>query len=619
MQREVNLKKLSNYLDISREIIYQTLQQMCAEKSITGFFDLKNDCFIIFTEKEIEGIISRLNKIRFTKSNLPALISELFSNLQINESQCDSLIDLLMQQGLLKGFFTKDEFISLHYVLEFLLQMFWNEGKISIVNTAKELKLSEKFVHETLAQLLASSRIQGFFIKNNEEFISANFIKKEIIGLIDEFPGITPPLIANKLGLEESYVEKIFDDLVYEGSIIMRQSISGDEVEYITRSKIREEIITSVSKVHQISLTEVSEKLRIQYQVIHDIFNQLISQGRIKGYIDPYSGDFITESTPIEAEPALMSPADAILLISNLNVSGKGQLILQNISIALEHKGILGIIGESGTGKSSFLKAIIGQMDSTGEVLICGYNANDPELQNVMGYVPQDLSKIYPNFTCFENIEHFGKQYGLTKNDIKERSEKIFRDLKILDLKNERVKSLSGGERRRASIAIAMIHYPKILFLDEPTSGLDPVLRKELWNMLSNLNEDYGTSLVVVTHYPEEGQYCSKICMFVKSKGIVAVGNPRKLIRSLPGAGRVIILELKKPLSKIKEILLQNKGIDYVLDERKNEKFRIFSSNPMQMIVKEITSLVKMTDIQNISQGEANMTDFFRIKLLLES
>jgi ABC-type multidrug transport system ATPase subunit len=192
----------------------------------------------------------------------------------------------------------------------------------------------------------------------------------------------------------------------------------------------------------------------------------------------------------------------------------------------------------------------------------------------------------------------------------------FFLTIKISDLKDTVVKNLSGGQRRRASIAIAMIHQPKILFLDEPTSGLDPVLRKELWNMLSNLNEEYGTSLVVVTHYPEEGEFCSKICMFAKDKGILAVGNPKKLIKSLPGAGRVIILELKKPFSKISELLSRQKGFEYLLEERKNEKFRIFSNEPMRTIVQEITSHIKMTDIQNISQGEANLTDFFRIKLL---
>jgi len=619
MQREINIKKLSNYLNISKDFTIKTLQELCNEKKIIGIFDLKRDLFIIFMENEINGIISRLNKIRFLKSDLPQLISELFPNIQLSETQCEKLLNLLVNQGSLKGFFIKDEFISMNYLLEFLLQLFWNEGKITISDVARELKIPKEKIMEPLIQLQRFNKIQGFFIRNNEEFISSNYIKMEILNLIDNVPGITPTIIANKLGLEESFIEKVFDDLVYDGSIIMRQSISGEEIEYITRTKIREEIIKSISLIHRIPISEMAQKLRIPYQIISDIFNQLISQGKINGYIDSYTGDFIAETSSIEVEPSSISPADAILIIENLSVQGKGKLILNNVSVSLEHKGILGIIGESGTGKSTFLKAIIGEMDKiSGNVLIAGYPSTDPEVHNIIGYVPQDLSKIYPHFTCSENMEHFGRQYGLSKKEIKQRSEKIFQDLKILNLKNERVKNLSGGERRRASIAIAMIHHPKILFLDEPTSGLDPVLRKELWNMLVNLNEEYGTSLVVVTHYPEEGQYCSKICMFMKNKGIVAVGNPRKLIRSLPGAGRVIILELKKPISKLKDRLIQNKGVEYILEERKNERFRIFSTKSMRTIVKEITSIIKMTDIQKISQGEANLTDFFRIKLLSE-
>lgn len=618
MEREFNLKNLSKYLDVTKDDLIKILREMREEKQVVGFFDSKSDTFFHFKDIEVEGIISRLNKIKFSISNLPQLISEMIPNFNLSATQCSVLLNALLEQGNLRGFFTnnKDEFLSLNYLLEFLLQIFWNEGKISI-DISKKMSVSEKSIHDAIAHLQSTNKIQGVYIKNNKEFISKDYIKLEVLKLIEDVPGITIPLIANKLGLDTTFIEKIFDDLVYDGSILMRQSITGSDVEYLTKSKVREEIIKSVSLVHRVQLTEIAERLRVQYQIIFDMFNQLISQGKIKGYIDSYSGDFVVETSSVEVEEPILSPSDAILIIENISVQGRGKLILQSVSVALEHKGILGIIGESGTGKSTFLKAIIGQMDViAGNILIVGYQPKDSEIANVMGYVPQDLSKIYPNFTCLENMEHFGKQYGLNKKEIKQRSEKIFKDLKISNLKNELVKNLSGGERRRASIAIAMIHNPKILFLDEPTSGLDPVLRKELWNMLSNLNEEYGTSLVVVTHYPEEGQFCSKICMFAKDRGIVSVGNPRKLVRNLPGGGRVIILELRKPFSKVKEYLSKISGIDYILEERKNEKFRIFSINPMRSIVKEITSAIKMTDIQNISQGEANMTDFFRIKLL---
>jgi len=617
MQREVKLKSLANYLNISQESLVKILQEMCDEKRIIIIFDDKNNSFLFFTEKEVEGISSRLNVLKFTNSDVPKIISEIIPEISITESQCNVLLELLRKQNFIKGFQTKECFVSLNYLLDFLLQLFWNEGKIPIKNMAKTIKVSENCITEALTHLQSSNKIQGFYIKNNEEFISNNLIKVEILKMNDEVPGITIPLIANKLGLEESFIEKVFDELIYDGSLIMRQSISETEVEYVTKNKIREEITRSLSTIHKISLNDIAQRLRIQYQIIYDIFNQLISLGKIKGYIDSYTGEFVAETSALEAEQPLESPSDAILVIENLTVQVKEKTILENVSAALEHKGILGIIGESGTGKSTFLKATIGQMEiKSGNILIAGYSPHDSEISNIIGYVPQDLSKIYPNFTCLENMEHFGKQYGLSTKEIKQRSDKIFSDLKILDLKDTPVKNLSGGQRRRASIAIAMIHHPKILFLDEPTSGLDPVLRKELWNMLSNLNEEYGTSLVVVTHYPEEGEFCSKICMFAKERGIVAIGNPKRLIKSLPGAGRVILLELKKPFPKISEILSKSKGIEYILEERKSEKFRLFSNEPMRSIVQEITSNIKMTDIQNISQGEANLTDFFRIKLL---
>ena len=617
MQREINIKSLSNYLNVSQDSLMEILQELSNEKKVIIIFENKNNSFVFFTEKEIEGISSRLNVLKFSSSDLPAIISEIIPEIHLTESQCTTLLQLLLKANLIKGFQTKECFVSLNYLLEFLLQLFWNEGKISIKSIAKTLKVTENCITESLAHLQSSNKIQGFYIKNNEEFIGNNVVKVEILKMIEEVPGITIPLIANKLGLEESMIEKIFDEIIYDGSLLMRQSIAGNEIEYVTKNRVREEIIRSLSTIHKISLNEIAERLRIQYQIIHDIFTQLLALGKIEGYIDSYTGEFIVETSTLEAEPSLETPSDAFLIIENLTVQAREKTILENVSIALERKGILGILGESGTGKSTFLKAIIGQIEiKCGNILIASHSPHDPEIPNIIGYVPQDLSKIYPNFTCLENMEHFGKQYGLSTKEIKQRSEKIFADLKISDLKDTVVKNLSGGQRRRASIAIAMIHQPKILFLDEPTSGLDPVLRKDLWNMLSNLNEEYGTSLVVVTHYPEEGEFCSKICMFAKDKGIVAVGNPKKLIKSLPGAGRVIILELKKPFSKISELLSRQKGFEYLLEERKNEKFRIFSNEPMRTIVQEITLHIKMTDIQNISQGEANLTDFFRIKLL---
>ena len=140
MEREINIKRLSTYLNVSKEVVIKNIQELCDAKRITGFFEQKNENFIYFTQKEIEGVSSRLNKIRFSKSSLPQLISEMFRDINLNEAQSNELLNSLIGQDVLKGFITKDEFISLNYLLEFLLQIFWNEGKISILDIADELK-----------------------------------------------------------------------------------------------------------------------------------------------------------------------------------------------------------------------------------------------------------------------------------------------------------------------------------------------------------------------------------------------------------------------------------------------------------------------------------------------
>ncbi|MDD1776684.1 MAG: hypothetical protein LUQ65_00840, partial [Candidatus Helarchaeota archaeon] len=177
MQREINVKSLATYLNVTQNSLMEILQELSNEKKIIVIFENKNSSFLFFTEKEIEGISSRLNVLKFSSSDLPAIISEIIPEIQLTESHCNTLLQLLLKANLIKGFQTKECFVSLNYLLEFLLQLFWNEGKISIKGMAKSIKVAENCIIESLAHLQSSNKIQGFYIKNNEEFISNNLVK----------------------------------------------------------------------------------------------------------------------------------------------------------------------------------------------------------------------------------------------------------------------------------------------------------------------------------------------------------------------------------------------------------------------------------------------------------
>ncbi|MHA1146535.1 MAG: ABC transporter ATP-binding protein, partial [Candidatus Helarchaeota archaeon] len=174
-----------------------------------------------------------------------------------------------------------------------------------------------------------------------------------------------------------------------------------------------------------------------------------------------------------------------VLDVRNLTVSygKKSSPVIKNVSFKLRQGEILGIVGESGSGKSTTVKSIIGEIEHDfGEIGICGiYSRDQKKFAPYIGYVPQDLSRMYGDFTPLENIVYFGRQYNLEPDELIQRGRQILKDLGISTKGTETTEKLSGGEQRRVSVAIALVHFPKIVFLDEPTSGLDPVRRHEFW------------------------------------------------------------------------------------------------------------------------------------------
>jgi len=278
---------------------------------------------------------------------------------------------------------------------------------------------------------------------------------------------------------------------------------------------------------------------------------------------------------------------DYILEVKDLTIAyrRKKEAIIEDASFRIKEREILGIVGESGSGKSTVLKAILGDISiNKGSIKICGIDfQNKREISPRVGYVPQDLSRMYLEFTPLENILYFGQQYGINPEELIRRGKQVLRDLGIVTKANTTVAELSGGEQRRVSIAIALIHYPKILFLDEPTSGLDPVHRYELWDYLDTINKQYGISLVVVTHFPNEAEYCDKVAIFMKGKGFIDFGTPTELKTRLPGNGFALEITPEIFDPKIISLLESINDISFVI--QRGENLRIFSEKSTQAVL----------------------------------
>jgi len=306
----------------------------------------------------------------------------------------------------------------------------------------------------------------------------------------------------------------------------------------------------------------------------------------------------------------------AAIYCENLNVFAGGKLIVDSVSMRLEHGEILGVLGESGAGKSTFVKALLGMRKFTGINQVYGMDVKkySKKMRPIYGYVPQQLM-LYNSFTVLQNIFYFGKRYDLSEKEIVSRTKRILRSLEIEDKINEKVKNLSGGQKRRVSIALALIHNPVILWMDEPTSGLDPVVRENLWIALTKINEQFNTSLIVITHYPEESRFCHRVAIFGRQRGMIDYGRPRDLLTQLPGRGRKIELYFndikEKPIKRLKSI----DGIEMVLERKAGTDFLLFTDLDLNTLFEKIKQEFPKS-IPQMIQSDCQMEDLFRILAL---
>lgn len=293
-------------------------------------------------------------------------------------------------------------------------------------------------------------------------------------------------------------------------------------------------------------------------------------------------------------------------------------VILKDITYYAREREILGIIGASGSGKTTMLRVMTAQLKPTrGRGLIAGHDVRREAvaIHYATGYVPQheDESLYFP-FSALENCHFFGRMYGLPAEEIKRRAREL---LTILGFNEELMKKpvqvLSGGERKRVSICVGLVHQPPILLLDEPTTGLDAHLRHELLNYLRELNYRYGTSMVLISHDLEVVEYCTRVVLLEKGE-ISLQGNPDELVRSLAGGGEAIQLSFKRLTG---DIIAQIQSIHFVRTTIRAGRgsLKVFVSNPRGELP-ELLAALREQDLPPLEASivDANFYDFFRTK-----
>ena len=216
----------------------------------------------------------------------------------------------------------------------------------------------------------------------------------------------------------------------------------------------------------------------------------------------------------------------AAVRVRELDVVRGSTHALRAVSLDVPEGKVTGLLGPSGSGKTTLMRAIVGvQVIRSGNVEVLGLSAGTPELRRRVGYVTQAPS-VYGDLTARENLDYFARIVGVASG----RVEEVLETVDLVRLSRRTVRSLSGGERSRVSLAAALLGGPDLLVLDEPTVGLDPVLRRDLWNTFRRL-ADAGTTLLVSSHVMDEADRCDELVL-IRDGRILAQSPPEELLRS---------------------------------------------------------------------------------------
>jgi lipooligosaccharide transport system ATP-binding protein len=236
--------------------------------------------------------------------------------------------------------------------------------------------------------------------------------------------------------------------------------------------------------------------------------------------------------TESEVRPKLGQVPAPVIVATDLVKKYKETAAVDGISFEVAPGESFGLLGPNGAGKSTTMRmvgAVSTRTSGTLSILGMDPDARGPEIRSQLGVVPQQ-DNLDNELRVRDNLIVYGRYFGLPRAHVQQRADELLKFAQLADRAKAKVDDLSGGMKRRLTIARALINDPRILLLDEPTTGLDPQARHILWDRLFRLKEQ-GTTLVLTTHYMDEAeQLCDRLVVVDKGK-IMAEGAPAALIR----------------------------------------------------------------------------------------
>ena len=252
-----------------------------------------------------------------------------------------------------------------------------------------------------------------------------------------------------------------------------------------------------------------------------------------------------------------------------------GFIAVNRVSFEVPRGEIFGFLGPNGAGKSTTIRMLCGILaPSGGAGTVAGFDilTQAEQIKSHIGYISQKFS-LYEDLTVEENIDFYGGIYRIPAGKRTERKEWAIEMAGLMEHRNSKTVTLSGGWKQRLALGCAILHEPPIIFLDEPTSGVDPISRRKFWELIYQLSAR-GVTVFVTTHYMDEAEYCDRLGLIYRGE-LIASGTPEALKTELMKEDLLEVL-CERPqdamadierISGVKEVALFGKGLHVVVQD----------------------------------------------------
>lgn len=262
-----------------------------------------------------------------------------------------------------------------------------------------------------------------------------------------------------------------------------------------------------------------------------------------------------------------------MLEVNGLSKTFKDVVAVNGVNLSLQAGESVGLLGPNGAGKSTTISMMATVLQpSAGGVYYNGQDSlkHTQALRKDLGVVPQDIA-LYEELTAYENLQFFGRLYGMKGKVLKDKINEVLDLVGLADRKKHRIKTYSGGMKRRINIAASLLHNPKVLIMDEPTVGIDPQSRSYILALIRKLNQEQNMTVLYTSHYMEEVE---KLCdrIYVMDHGQIIAEGTKEALTALLSDEETVIIETHDKKDAFKAALVEDGLIKQVIETQTGYK-----------------------------------------------